>query len=269
MSRSALDWQRQRRAAARWAVLGSLVGALLALLAFAPSAWLAGAVANATHQRLLLADARGSIWSGSALAVLTGGPGSRDASTLPGRLSWDIGIDGMALSLRARHACCINGDLRLRLEPGFGRMKITLPASQGALGQWPASWLAGLGTPFNTLNLGGWLSLSSSGLVVESAQGRLSLSGAAALSMNDISSTVSTLDTLGSYRLSLTGGQAAQLVLSTLNGPLRLVGNGQWAATGLRFRGEATAEPGSEGALNNLLNIIGRRQGTLAVLSIG
>jgi len=269
MIRSAPDWQRQRRAAAKFAVVGSLLGVLLAVLAFAPAAWLASAVAGATDQRLLLADARGSIWSGSALAVLTGGPGSRDASTLPGRLSWDIGLDGLALSLRARQACCINGELKLRLEPGFGRMKLTLPASQGALGQWPAAWLAGLGTPFNTLNLGGWLSLSSGGLVVESAQGRVALSGAASLAMNDISSTVSTLDTLGSYTLALTGGQAAQLVLSTLNGPLRLTGSGQWASTGLRFRGEASAEPGSEAALNNLLNIIGRRQGTLAVLSIG
>jgi general secretion pathway protein N len=269
MGRRAPDWQRQRRAAARLAVVGSVLGALLAVLAFAPAAWLASAVAGATDQRLLLADARGSIWSGSALAVLTGGPGSRNASALPGRLSWDIGLDGLAFSLRVRQACCINGELRLRLEPGFGRMKLTLPSSPGALGQWPAAWLAGLGTPFNTLNLGGWLSLSSSGLVVESAQGRVSLNGAAALAMNGISSTVSTLDTLGSYRLTLTGGQAAQLALSTLHGPLRLVGNGQWAATGLRFRGEASAEAGSEAALNNLLNIIGRRQGTLAVLSIG
>ena len=253
----------------RWALAGVALGSAAAALAFAPAAWLAGSLASATDQRLLLADARGSIWSGSALAVLTARPGSRDASTLPGRLSWDIALDGLALGLRARQACCINGELRLRLEPGFGRMKLTLPASQGALGQWPAAWLAGLGTPFNTLNLGGWLSLSSGGLVVESAQGRVSLNGAATLAMNGISSTVSTLDSLGSYKLALTGGQAAQLVLSTQHGPLRLSGSGQWASTGLRFRGEASAEPGSEAALNNLLNIIGRRQGTLAVLSIG
>ena len=36
-----------------------------------------------------------------------------------------------------------------------------------------------------------------------------------------------------------------------------------------RFRGEATAEPGSESALNNLLNIIGKRQGASSVISIG
>lgn len=248
---------------------GVLLGGLVALVVFAPAAWLAGALASASGERLLLADARGSIWSGSAVPVLTGGPDSRDASALPGRLHWSLGLDGWALGLRARHECCINGELKLRIEPGFGHLKITLPASTGAIGQWPASWLAGLGTPFNTLQFGGWLSLSSSGLVLESAQGRWQISGGAALAMNGISSRVSTLDVLGSYRLVLTGGSATQIVLSTLQGPLQISGSGEWADKGFRFRGEARAEPGSEAALNNLLNIIGRRQGTLAVISIG
>ena len=269
MKKRAPDWRRSRRATTRWAALGVLLGTLVGLVAFAPAAWLAAAVASATAERLLLADARGSIWAGSAVPVLSGGPGSRDASALPGRLQWSIGLDGLGFALRARHACCINGELRLRLEPGLGQLKITLPASTGAVGQWPAAWLTGLGTPFNTMQPAGWLSLSSGGLVAQSAQGRWLLAGNAALAMTAISSRVSTLDTLGSYRLDVTGGAVAQLALSTLEGPLRLSGSGQWAGSGLRFRGEARAAPGSEAALNNLLNIIGRRQGTLAVLSIG
>jgi general secretion pathway protein N len=257
------------RPAARYAAVGGLLGLLAALVFFAPAAWLANSVASATDQRLLLSDARGSVWSGSAVPVLTGGPGSRDASALPGRLQWSLGLDGMALSVRARQACCINGELRLRIEPGLGRLKVSLPAAAGAVGQWPAAWLSGLGTPFNTLQLGGWLRLSSSGLVFETAEGRWQIGGNAALAAIGLSSRVSTLATLGSYRLDLTGGAIAQLVLSSQEGPLRLSGSGQWAASGLRFRGEARADPGSENALNNLLNIIGRRQGTLAVLSIG
>jgi general secretion pathway protein N len=50
---------------------------------------------------------------------------------------------------------------------------------------------------------------------------------------------------------------------------LQLGGSGQWAAGRLRFKGQASAEPGSEPALNNLLNIIGRRQGALSLISIG
>ena len=246
-----------------------LLGATAALLVYAPAAWLAAAVDSATEGRLLLADARGTVWSGSAVPVLGGGPGSRDASALPGRLSWRLGVQGAALSLHARQDCCINGELQLLVEPGFGRLKVTLARASGALGQWPASWLAGLGTPFNTLQLGGMLSLSSSGLVVESAQGRWLVQGEAALSMSEVSSRISPLDRLGSYRLVLTGGTPAQLLLSTLTGPLLLSGSGQWSAAGLHFRGDARADSGAEAALNNLLNIIGRRQGNRAVISIG
>ena len=67
------------------------------------------------------------------------------------------------------------------------------------------------------------------------------------------------------------GGSAA-LNLATLQGPLLLSGQGQWggaSGAALRFRGEARAEPGAESALNNLLNVIGRRQGALSVLTIG
>ena len=76
---------------AAWAVAGGIgLGLLLALLAFAPAAWLANRVASASGDYVRLADARGTVWRGSAVLVLTGGPGSRDASVLPGRLSWTL-----------------------------------------------------------------------------------------------------------------------------------------------------------------------------------
>jgi general secretion pathway protein N len=263
------DWTPPRRTARRFALAGAGVGLLAALVAFAPAAWLASAVADATDDRLLLADARGSVWSGSAVPVLTAGAGSRDASTLPGRLSWSIGLDGLALGLRARQDCCINGELRLRIQPGIGRTTVTLLPSAGAIGQWPAAWLSGLGTPFNTLRLAGSVSLASGGLVAEGAAGRWQLKGDATLSFIGVSSRLSTIERLGSYRLVLSGGDVARIALTTQDGPLLLSGSGEWAASGLRFRGEARAAPGSETALNNLLNLIGRRQGTLSVLSIG
>jgi general secretion pathway protein N len=257
----------------RWAAAGALLGVLVAWLAFAPAAWLAGALAAATDDRLLLADARGTVWQGSAVMVLTGGAGSRDASALPGRLHWALGLDGAALALRARHACCINGELRLRLRPGLARLRLELPPVQGAIGQWPAAWLAGLGTPWNTLQPTGSLQLWSPGLAVETVQGRWRFSGDAQIELQTLASRLSTLEVLGSYRLSLhgdaAGTAAASMELSTASGPLQLAGSGQWAATGLRFTGQASAAPGAEAALNNLLNIIGRRQGALSLISIG
>ena len=269
-----LAWQRTRGAAGRWALAGAIVGAVIGLVAFAPAAWLASAVASATDQRLLLTEARGTLWAGSALPVLSGGPGSRDASALPGRLEWNLAWRGLGAELRARQDCCLRGEVRALIRPGLGRLSVqVLPAQSSTLGQWPAGWLTGLGTPWNTLQLGGTLRLTSPGLTVEWVQGRMRFSGEATLDVAHTSSRVTTLDTLGSYRLTLRGnaasGDAASLTLITVEGALRLSGQGEWAGTGLRFRGEAQAAEGSETPLNNLLNIIGRRQGARSVISIG
>ena len=273
----------------RWALCGAVAGALLTLVLFAPAAWFASAVASATDQRLLLADARGTVWNGNAVLVLTGGAGSRDASALPDRLHWRLRPDGLGLEVRATQPCCLNGELRLRLDAGLGRVHIELPseataasgsAGSGAgrsLGQWPASWLVGLGTPWNTLQPSGTLQLSSPGLVLEQVQGRWRFSGRVELTLATLASRLSTLDSLGSYRLTLSGdaaaSEAAQLHLLTTEGALQLSGNGQLlgagAASRLRFRGQASAAAGFEAALGNLLNIIGRRQGAVSLISIG
>ena len=51
--------------------------------------------------------------------------------------------------------------------------------------------------------------------------------------------------------------------------PLLLQGRGQWVGGRLRFAGDAQAAPGSELALTNLLNIVGRRDGPRSVITIG
>ncbi len=266
-------WERAQQAARRWAWWGAALGAALGAVAFAPAAWLADALASASGQRLLLADARGSVWSGSALPVLTGGPDSRDAMALPGRLAWRLVPSGMGLELRATQACCIEGEMRIRLVPGWGRFAVELLPSSATQGHWPAGWLTGLGTPWNTLQLAGTVRLSSPGLKLDVVQGRWKVNGRADLDLDGVSSRLSTLPALGSYRLSLQGdansADAAVLNLQTREGSLLLNGAGQWTGNRMRFRGEAKAAEGAEGALNNLLNIIGRRQGALSVISIG
>ena len=266
-------WDRSRSAATRWAIAGALLGALLGVVVFAPAAWLAQALASATGERVLLADARGTLWSGSAVLVLTGGPGSRDASALPGRLGWTLGWRGSAFDLLVTHACCLNGSVALQLRPGFGRIQATLLPTAGWVGQWPSAWLGGLGTPFNTLQLGGVARLLSPGMTVEAVQGRWRIDGQADLEMIGVSSRLSTLPTLGSYRLRVSGDAAnagsTQLNLTTQEGALQLSGAGTAGAGPLRFRGEARAQAADEAALSNLLNIIGRRDGARSVISIG
>jgi general secretion pathway protein N len=268
-----MSWDKSRNAGVRWAVAGMALGIVLALIAFAPAAWLAGAVGSATQQRLLLADARGTVWNGSAVAVLTGGAGSRDASSLPGRLNWSLRPHGIGLELQLEHACCLNGRVALQVRPGFGRTEYTLVPPAGWVGQWPAALLGGLGTPWNSMQLGGSVRLESRSLKVESVQGRWVVDGRIDFNVLEASSRMSTLDSLGTYRMSISGDAAnpgvSLLNLSTESGPLQLSGAGTWGPAGVRFRGEARASAIEETTLSNLLNIIGRRDGARSVISIG
>ena len=266
------SWGRSRNASTRWALAGGVLGALLATLAFAPATWLADAVASASGQRFLLAEARGTVWSGSAVPVLTGGPGSRDAAALPGRFSWTVRLAGTALEVRASQACCLNGSVAVRLNPGFSRVSATLVQPADWVGQWPTAWLTGLGTPWNTMQFGGSARLTSPGVTVEWVAGRWRVEGQAEVELIDVSSRLSTLEPLGSYRLRVLGDPSnagqPQLSLSTQDGTLQLSGSGAWGPGGLRFRGEARAAA-NEAALSNLLNIIGRRDGARSVIAIG
>ena len=267
------QWRRERRAGLRWAALGALAGAAAGVIAWAPADWVSAWVRSATDEHLLLAEAAGTVWSGSAVAVLTGGTGSRDASALPGRLHWALTPRWNGLTVTLRQDCCIANELPVVLEFGWRRLRVELPARPAGLPQWPARWLSGLGTPWNTLQLGGALRLASPGMAIDVEGGRARFSGTLEAQLVNASSRVSAVDPLGSYRLSLRAGSSpsepAALQLETTEGALQLGGSGQWSSDGMKFRGQARAAEGQEAALSNLLNIIGRRQGALSVISIG
>ena len=252
----------------RWALTGGLVGLTLALLVFAPARWLAALVRQASGGQVVLAAPRGSFWQGSAQLELSGGEGSRDAIALPGALTWRLrpAWNGMTMQLNAE--CCTQQQpMQLTVTPaGWGGVRLVMSDSQS---NWPAGLLAGLGTPWNTLQVQGELLASTHGFTVQWVQGRLSLAGRLQLDASRVSSRLSTLRPMGSYRLTLLGGAASTLELNTLEGSLRLTGQGQWVGQRLRFEGEASATPESVDALSNLLNIIGRRNGATAIIKVG
>lgn len=273
-------WENMRKAGRRWGWWGAGVGALCGVVLYAPASWLAQGVVVMTGQRLLLAESQGTVWRGSAVAVLTGGAGSRDARSLPGRLNWTLRWQGLGLRLTLQQDCCMPVPVVVDLRPGWQRVqgRLALQPSPGAplqgrgeVGRWPAAWLGGLGTPWNTLQLGGTLSLASRELAFEWVQGRLRVSGEASVALQNVSSRVTTLDSLGSYRLDLLTDAQGQvrLLLGTQEGALQLTGQGEVGPGGLRFRGEARASEAERDALDNLLNIIGRRDGDRSVISIG
>lgn len=253
----------------RWAIAGAALGLVLGVLVFAPAAWLAGALSAATGTQVRLVDPRGSVWRGNAQFVLAGGEGSRDALALPGRLAWEIAPVPGGLRLRLRAECCIQAPLELLLEPAW--RGFVLVVADGT-SRWPAALLAGLGAPWNTVQPQGLLQLATERLSVEWIEGRVSVNGVARLDALGMSSRLSTLKPIGSYRLSLVGGARngpPTLQLQTLEGSLSLTGSGRWTGSRWSFQGEASAAPEREPALGNLLNMVGRRQGAKSVISLG
>jgi general secretion pathway protein N len=273
-------WENMRKAGRRWGWWGGVVGALLGFVLYAPASWLAQGLVVLSNGRLLLAESQGTVWNGDAVVVLTGGPGSRDARSLPGRLNWALRPSGLGFKLTLQQDCCVPQPVVIQVQPGWARARVTvlmqpspsMPlANAGQIGHWPAAWLSGLGTPWNTLQLGGVLRLSSNDLMVEWVQGRVRLVGRVQLAFDNASSSVATVDRLGSYRLDAAGDARGQVNLSlmTLDGVLQLSGQGQLGASGLHFRGEARASENEREALGSLLNVIGRRMGDRSVISIG
>ncbi len=295
--------RRQRR----FAIVGAAIGLVVGVVASLPASLLANAVASATNDQFVLAEAEGTVWSGSAITVLTGGKDSRDASVLPTRLEWTLRPRWNGLALHLTQDCCLaHGiDLDVRRTLDAWQVKVISPDERNAppvspadanaqpsaavaealakatpAGQWPMGWLEGRGFPWNTIHPGGVLTLSTHNLSFSLKGGHWTTLGSTQLEIRQASSRLTTLDTLGSYRILIQpdkstqirpgdGASRALVFLSTDDGALQIKGNGLVGATGFHFRARATAAEGSEAALDNLLNLIGRRVGAESVISIG
>jgi general secretion pathway protein N len=287
--------------------VGAVVGLLVGIVAALPASLLANVVASATHDEFLLAEAQGTVWNGSAITVLTGGAGSRDASVLPTRLEWKLRPRWNGVALHLTQDCCLahGADLSVRrtlaawrvdvvspderdkpaappakVVPGAGTADANALAAATPLGQWPLGWLEGRGFPWNTIHPGGVLTLNTHNLSFTLKDGHWTTLGSAQAEIRQASSRLTALDTLGTYRVLIQpdpstqarpgDGATRDLVwVSTVDGALLIDGRGLIDATGVKLRAEAHAAPGSEAALNNLLNLIGRRNGASSAISIG
>ena len=260
------------KASAPWsaAAIGALLGLVLATVIFAPARWLAAGVNQATGGQIMLTDARGTVWTGSARLTLSGGAASQGSMALPGRVDWRMRPSasgrGAAVIANVNASCCMTQALQVQTSPRWGGAVLQVANHTS---NWPAGLLAGLGTPWNTIQAQGLLALSTQGLSVEWVGGRVVMRGSVQLDALDMASRLSTLKPMGSYRLTLNGGTVNKLQLETLQGSLQLTGSGQWVGGRLRFDGVASSTPERQDALSNLLNIIGRRSGARAIIKVG
>jgi general secretion pathway protein N len=256
-----------------WAFLGAFLGVFAATVFFAPAAWLAALLTFSSQGRVEINEPSGTFWNGSGQLVLSGGAGSRDATTLPGRIHWRLKPTlGLKLRTLIDADCCTKQSINVLFTPRLNSFAAQIEASEST---WPAALLTGLGAPFNTIDLQAILKLSSQTINLKLVNKELKISGQAALDVIDASTKLSTLRPVGSYRLSFFGnqvgnqdGKPASLNLETISGSLLLTGSGQYISNRWRFNGEASAAPGFEPALNNFLDILGRRVGPRSIITV-
>lgn len=249
--------------------VGVLIAALTAVV-LAPAQWLAEAAADASEGRVQLAEAAGSVWSGSATVVLSPSADERVARVaLPERLTWRLSPMRLAIGqvdLTLSHPSALAQPMNLRSALLSGRTEIG-PTTM----QLPAAVLTGLGAPFNTLKPGGLITLTWQRLSFDDGRA----SGDLAVDWQFATSSLTPVAPFGSYRLTAAGGYpGTRLDLITVSGPLELSGNGTIDESGrVRFSGRARATSGAapeiKNQLSGFISLLGRREGETALLRLG
>jgi len=241
-----------------------MVGVLacaVTLLCMAPANWITPYLAQASNQRIQLIDATGSLWHGEASLMLSAGTdtGALGANALaptllPGRVTWRTAFWPLwqgRLHTEIFQTSAMPHSVELNL--GLHQASLT-----GGSLMVPATLLAGLGSPFNTLDLKGDMRLDWTPCQMRGDQ----VYGQLNLTLSDLSSRLARVSPLGSYRLSLElSGQSSALTLTTLHGPLLLEGHGQATSDNFTFDGTARAAEGFSDGLTGLLNILGTPRG--------
>jgi general secretion pathway protein N len=228
--------------------LGAFVAALVAL---APATLVDARLESASGGRLRLAQAHGSLWSGSGWIEI------RDARGRAGvaqRLAWRV---LPASLLRGRL------EMELELDRAARRFPVTLSFSgieiERAGMRLPAAAL-GLGVPrLAALRLSGEMQLEVPRLSLE--RGRLQ--GEATLRWRGAGSALTSVAPLGDYEVTFkAAGAGVHAALRTLAGPLELEGKGSWSNGGApRFAATARVPAEHRERLSPLFRLIAVERG--------
>lgn len=203
----------------RWKLPGIALGAYaLGLIVMAPATLIDARLQRASEGRLRLAEAQGTLWSGSGQIEI------RDASRRNGiakSIAWRM---LPAALLRGQLACEIELDQAARRFPvsispwraELANADINVPAV--ALGLAVPEWAP--------LGLTGEIRIHVANVSV----GRGDMKGNVTLQWRAAGSAHSPVSPLGDYEMRLAGeGPAVRATLHTLQGPLQLEGQGSWA----------------------------------------
>lgn len=236
---------------------GVLLGAyLLFMLVLAPATLLDAGLAQTTGGRLRVAQAQGTLWSGSAQLEIRNGGGQRVASETVrwalqsggwwrGRLDYVVATDAAAQPFRlslSRHGVAL------------AKVDVVLPARA-----------LGVAVPrLAPLEPQGRLAMHVTRLTL--ADGLIAADGVAI--WQDASSALSAVAPLGTYELRFHSGTGpVQVTLRTRSGPLQLEGAGVWHGGALALTGTARVATPYRARLVPLLRLVAveRGDGTFAL----
>ena len=191
------------------------------------------------------------------------------------------------ISLSIENICCLQSALVLHYRPSWSDISslgFSFQIEDSNINL-PAQWLTALGAPWNTVDPKGLMYLQTQNARFTSypfsEKGKV-FRGVAELTIKDLSSQLSTLAPLGTYRVTISDqdlstptqsntliSPSLHLSFQTWEGRLELSGEGEWKNKHLYFNGLAKAQAGFEAALANLLGVLGPRHDNTATLQIG
>ncbi len=243
-----------------------LIGAIFFLLWFLSSApaWLiAWGLQKTQYNQIVIHNPEGSFWNGKASTLQIALPSNPPApahavaklalknlqwSWQPSRLfngeiAWKISLDdpqatanamvGLGFSsvaLRNAKVDIASPLLLQALQPNFPELELLKPT--------------------------GTLTLAAEQFDIKQNQ----FNGKAQLEWRNAALAMSPVNPLGHYRADISAsGTAAEFIVSTLSGPLKITGKGSAALKdGLKFSGSAQADPAQAANIEPLLNLMGR-----------
>jgi len=189
-----------------------------AVISTAPATLIDAGLQSASEGRLLLVEARGTLWSGSGQIEVRDSGGR---SGIAKSLAWRFLPESL---LRGRLVCDVElGQSGKRFPVTISLSRIEIANAEINL---PAKVL-GLGVPkLAPLGLTGDVLLRVASVSIKSKE----MQGNATLQWLDAGSVLTPISPLGDYELRLDGeGATVHAYLRTIQGPLRLEGKGSWA----------------------------------------
>lgn len=227
-------------------VLVAGLSVVVASVVYAPASLAAWLVSSGTGGRIVIDQASGSFWAGEGDLLVHTGSG---ALRIP-NFSWTILANRIWRGELAAAIHAAGPDIAGSVEVarglhGFSLRNTKVDAPVGLFFR---------GIPaLDPFRPSGRLTFSAAAISLNPP----AVNGSADLLIED--AQANRLGSLGDYRVALQGAQeGATLNITTLRGPLHIVGSGDLTLTGdVRFRGEASVEPSERERFAPVLSFIG------------